>query len=124
MAGVNSSYPLVEALFRRSRLSRLWFITIIFTVLLLFLILTAILDDSTTHLSKWSFWRVNVDEIILITYILLIYPFMMQLRERAVRAFTPLLSMDEESINRLAADITKPNRRGEWAAVFCGIAIN
>ena len=114
--------PLIEAAVKRSRLSRLWFITIIFAVLLLFLILAAILDGVPTHLTRWNFWRLNVNGILTISYILTIYPFMMRSRERAVWTFKPLLSLNEDSFNRLALDITKPSRRWEWLAVFVGIA--
>jgi len=47
---------------------------------------------------------------------------MMRLREQAIMAFKPLLSLEDDAFNRLAADISRPNRRWEWAAILLGIA--
>ena len=122
MADEHTTYPLVEALVRRSRIPRLWFVIIITAALLIFLTLTTILDDSPADLGKLSFWRLNIDEILLIAYIPIIYPFMMRLRERAIQAFKPLISLDEVSFERLATDIIKPIRRWELVAILVGIA--
>jgi hypothetical protein len=48
---------------------------------------------------------------------------MWQLRERAIQAFRPLLSLDDESFNQVAAKASTPSRRGEWVAVFSGVAL-
>jgi len=48
----------------------------------------------------------------------------MRLREQAVLAFKPLLSLDDDAFNKIAANISKPNRRWEWRVIFIGIAIS
>lgn len=123
MAGESPTYPLIEAAIKRSRLPRLWMITIVAVVLLLLLILMAWLDGVLGTLLKWSELRYVLSFIFFITYILVVYPFMMRSREKAVLAFRPLLSLEDDAFNKVAANISKPSRRWEWTAVFLGIAI-
>jgi hypothetical protein len=56
-------------------------------------------------------------------YILVVHPFMLRSREKAVLAFKPLLSLDDDAFNKVAENISKPNRRGEWTAIFLGISV-
>jgi hypothetical protein len=48
---------------------------------------------------------------------------MLQSREQAVLAFKPLLSMEDDAFNKVAENILKPSRRGEWTAIFLGISV-
>jgi len=117
------SYNLVEALMRRTRLPRTWAITVVAAVLFLLLVLVAYLDGVLADLSGWIFWRDYLSGMVLMTYILVVYPFMGRLRERAVQAFRPLLSLEDDAFNRLAAEVARPNRRWEWTAVAIGVGL-
>ncbi|MFC1865991.1 hypothetical protein ACFLYB_04700 [Chloroflexota bacterium] len=117
------AYPLIETAIRRSPLSRLWTITAIAGVLLLLLVLMASLDGKLSSLLDWSVVRPTFSNIIFATYILVVYPFMLRSREKAVLAFKPLLSLDDDAFNKVAENISKPNRRGEWTAIILGISV-
>ena len=123
MSGKPTVYPLVEAAIRQSRLRRLWTIIIIAGVLILLLIILATIDGALTTLLEWNELRYTLFFIFFIIYVLIVYPFMMRSREKAVLAFKPLLSFEDDAFNRMAADISRPSRRWEWTAVFLGIAI-
>lgn len=124
MAREYRSYSLVEALMKRTRLPRFWAISAVTALLLLFLILMMYFDGTLAYLLDWRFWRDNTDGIFLITYILAVYPFMGRLRQRAIQAFRPLLPLDENAFNRLAAEVSRPSRRWEWTSMFLGIAFS
>jgi hypothetical protein len=115
------SYPLLKALIIRSRLPWFWATALVAGVLVLLLIPVAYLDGTPTILSEWGFWLPNLNAMVLITYILVAYPLMIRWREGAVKAFQPLLSLDEGGFSRLEAEILRPTRRREWTAVFLGI---
>ncbi len=108
---------------KRSRLPWYWATAVVAAVLLLFLILATFLDGVINDLSTWRFWQNNLEGPILITYILVIYPFMWRLRERAIQAFRPLLPLDEDAFNRLAAEVATPKRRWEWTSVLIGVGV-
>lgn len=123
MAGESPTYPLIEAAIKRSRLPRLWTITIVAVVLLLLLVLMAYLDGVLTTLFEWSLLRYVLLFIFLTTYFPVVHPSMMRSREQAVLAFKPLLSLEDDAFNKVAAKISKPSRRWEWTTIFIGIAI-
>ena len=122
MAEESRIYPLVEALMRRSRLPWYWATAIVAAVLLLFLILATFLDGAISDLSTWRFWQNNLEGLVLIIYILVVYVFMRQLRLRAIEAFRPLLPLDDD-FNRLAAEAATPKRRWEWTSVLTGVVL-
>ena len=123
MAEEPRTYPLVEALMMRSRLPWYWVTAVVAAVLLLLLILATFLDGVINDLSSWGFWLNNLEGLVLIIYILVVHVFMWRLRERAIQAFRPLLPLDEDDFNRLAADIATPKRRWEWTSVLIGIGL-
>ena len=123
MAEEPRTYPLVEALIKRSRLPRFWAITIVAAVLLLLLILATFLDGTFVNLLDWGFWQNHLEGPVLIIYILVVYPFMWRLRERAIQAFRPLLPLDEDDFNRLAAEVATPKRRWEWTSLLIGVGL-
>ena len=112
--------PLIESLVERSRLSWRWATIIIAGVLLLFFVLTALLDGSFSDLSDWDLWRAFLGPPCIIVYILSIYPFMQRMWERALRAFEPMLPPGEKEI---ATIVPMPNRRWEWMAILLGAAL-
>ena len=123
MAEEPRTYPLVEALIKRSRLPWYWAAAVVAAVLLLFLILVTFLDGAINVLSTWRFWQSNLEGLVLIIYILVVHVFMWRLRERAIQAFRPLLPLDEDDFNRLAAEVTMPKRRWEWTSVLIGVGL-
>jgi hypothetical protein len=54
---------------------------------------------------------------------MVVHPFMLRSRGQAVLAFKPLLSLDDDAFNKVAENISKLSRRGEWAAIFLGISV-
>ncbi len=123
MAEEPQTYPLVEALIKRSRLPWYWAIAVVTAVLLLFLILAKFLDGVINDLSTWSFWQNNLEGPVVISYILVVHVFMWRLRERAIQTFRPLLSLDEDDFNRLATEVATPKRRWEWTSVCIGVGL-
>jgi len=83
----------------------------------------AFLDGALASLLEWSAVGPTVLYIIFPVYILVVYPFMLRSREQAVLAFKPLLSLEDDAFNKVAENISKPNRRGEWTAIFLGISV-
>lgn len=120
--GISRKYPLIEAAIRRSPLSRSWTIAAVAGVLILLLLLMASLDGALSTLFDWSELRYIPFFIVMIAYFLVVYPYMMRSREKAVLAFKPLLSLEDTAFNEVAANIAKPNRRREWIAIFLGVA--
>jgi len=120
MAEEPGSYPLLMELVKCSRLPRYWVTVMIAVMLLLVLVLVVFLDGTFTELSEWSLWRYFLDGPVLITYILVVYPFMWQLWWRSVQALQSLLPIDEGDSNRLEVEVPIPNRRREWVAILIG----
>ena len=117
------TYPLIEEAIRRSRLPRSWTIAVVAGVLLLLLVLMAFLDGELASLLDWSVVGSTLLYIIFPTYIMVVYPLMLRSRQQAVLAFKPLLSLEDDAFNKVAENISKPNRRGEWTAIFVGISV-
>jgi len=110
---------LINALMRGCRLP--WFVTtaIFAVVLISLLVLAAYLDGILTVLSNWLFWRELLDSPVMTIYILVVYPFVRRLWERAIQAIQPLLSEDGE-FERMLKQIIEPKRRWEWTALLAG----
>ncbi len=117
------AYPLIEAAMRRSPLSRSWTITAVVGVLLLLAVLVAALEGELASLLDWDEVSFFVFLILFIIYFLVVYPLMLRSREKAVLAFKPLLSLDDDAFNKVAENISKPSRRWEWTAIFLGILV-
>jgi hypothetical protein len=102
-----------------------WYCTtaIVTLVSLLLLVLAALLHGRLSDLLGWNFWRLTIDGIITVIYILAVYPFIVRLREQAIQAFRSLLPLADDAFDKLAADISKPNRRWEWLAILAGFAL-
>jgi len=123
MAEETRTYPLVQALIKRSRLPWYWATAVVAAVLLLFLILATFLDGFINDLSTWRFWQNHLEELVVISYILVVHVFMWRLRERTIQTFRPLLPLDEDDFNRLAVEVATPKRRWEWTSVCIGVGL-
>jgi hypothetical protein len=117
------SQPLLVALMRQVRIPWYWATVAIAGVLFILLILVGYLGGEINQQYAGGFWRVGLQGPVLITYILIIYPFVLRLWKHAIEAFQPLISMSDNQFNRLSTEITKVNRRREWLAVFIGIIL-
>jgi hypothetical protein len=123
LAGEYPKYPLIEALIKRSRLPWYWATAVVAAVLLLFLILATFLDGIIDDLATWRFWQNHLEELVVISYILVVHVFMWRLRERTIQTFRPLLPLDEDDFNRLAVEVATPKRRWEWTSVGIGVGL-
>ncbi len=107
---------------KRSRLTWGWTTAIIAFLLLLFGILFTYLEGYQGELRTWEFWRAALLDPLLISYFLAMYPLVRRLYNRALQAHRPLLQVDEVAFSRLAAEVSIPRRRWEWAAAALGVA--
>jgi hypothetical protein len=82
----------------------------------------AFIDGAIGDLLEFEFLRYILSFIVYIAYFMAVYPFMMRSREKAVLAFKPLLSLEDDAFDKVATNISKPNRRLEWTAIFLGIS--
>jgi hypothetical protein len=123
MAQDSRAYPLVEALIKRSRLPWYWATALVTAGLLLLLTLAVYLDGTIADMLGWGFWFNYGDGLLLIAYILMVSSFMWRLRIRAIQAFRPLLAIDDDAFDRLAAKASAANRRREWASVLIGVGL-
>ena len=121
MAEESRTDNLLQALMKFSRLPWYWTTAMVAAVLLLLFILAAYLDGVFGGLSELRFWQSFLDSPVLITYILVVYPLIWRLWERAVKAFQPLLPPDDSAPNQLKAEVRAPNRRWEWVAILIGV---
>ena len=117
------AYPLVVALMKRSRLPWYWVTALVTAGLVLLLTLAASLDGTIADMLGWEFWFNYLDGLLLIPYILMVSTFMWRLRIRAIQAFRPLLAVDSDAFDRLAAKASAPNRRWEWVSVLIGVGL-
>ncbi len=111
---------LLQELLRQTRLPWYGATALIAAVLLLSLVLAAYLDGVFSRPFEWSVWRGGLQPPVIITYVLVIYPLMQRLWDRAVRALAPLLDLDESSRNDILNSLYARNHRWEWLAVFLG----
>ncbi len=89
-------------------------------ILLVSLVVLAYLDGVFSRPLEWTFWRVALQSPAIITYILIIYPLIQRLWDRAVRSLTPLLSVDYRSRQAIVNNLYAVRRRWEWLALFLG----
>ena len=112
--------PILAALIKQTRLPWYGATALVAAVLFALLILFTFLNGDTGYFSEPGFWRSNLVGPVMITYTLVVFPFMARLFEHAIQAFRSISPMDESDFNRLAAEINRPNRRWELAVLFIG----
>lgn len=112
--------PILVALMKQARLPWYRATALVAAVLLSLLILVTFLNGNTAYFLEPGFWRSLLDGPVMITYILVVYPFMWRLFKQAVEAFRSISPMEESAFNRLVAEITTPNRHREVAVLFIG----
>ncbi len=112
--------PILAALMKRTRLTWYRATALLAVVLLSLLVLVTFVNGDTGYFLEPGFWRSYLEGPVMITYILVVYPFMARSFERAIQAFRSISPMDESDFGRLVAEINKPNRRRELASLFIG----
>jgi hypothetical protein len=111
-------------LVKRSRLPWRWSVALIAAVLLLFLILAAYFEGQFGDQFNWDYWRVGLQGPVIIIYVLAVYPFMWRLWQRAILAFRPLMSLEEDAFYQIAMRGSVPKRHWEWVALLAGGAFS
>jgi len=111
---------LLEELLRRTRLPWYGATALISAVLFLSVVLAEYLDGVFSRPFDWGVWRSGLQPPAIVTYILVIYPFMQRLWDRAVKALTPLLDLDSRSRDDMIEGLNRANHRSEWLAVILG----
>jgi hypothetical protein len=112
--------PILVSLMKQTRLPWYRATALVAAVLLSLLILVTFLNGDTSDFSEPGFWRSILDGPVMITYILVVYPFMWRLFKQAIEAFRAISPVEESDFNRLVAEITTPNRHRELAVLFIG----
>jgi uncharacterized membrane protein len=111
---------LLEELVERSRLSWLQVTIVVELALILCLIGAALLSGVLARPVDANFWRANLVWPAVIAYSLLMSPFSRRVRNGAIKAFRPLVPLDNDKFNRLLAEASVFNRRREWLALLIG----
>jgi len=112
---------LLEELAERTRLSWPQVAIMVGLVLILFLVGAAYLDGVVAGPFNAEFWQNGMLYPALITYMLLLYPILRRLSERAIEAFRPLLLINDDDFNGLLAEMPLFNRRRQWLALGIGV---
>ena len=103
----------------RSRLPWHWFTTVLTLTLLLFLIITTLLNGATGSMTQWDFWRQYLGAPVLIAYIFCIFPYMFRLGRKAAETFRQL--QFHEGTNPDDTGYV-PQRHWEWTTAVVGAA--
>jgi hypothetical protein len=114
---ITSSSTLLEELIARTRLSWLQVTITVELVLILFLVGAAYLNGVLARPFDVNFWQVHLLWPAEVAYVLSVWPLSSGLRDGAIRAFRPLVPLDDSSFHRLLAEASLFNRRREWTAL-------
>ena len=118
------SSTLVDDLVTRTRLS--WSQVSIGVGLLLVLLLSGALclDTISAYPRQsapwWTSWLEEVDQPVMVMYILLNYHLLKRSHRRALRALQALMSLDDDRFGHLVAETSVLHRRREWLALAIG----
>lgn len=113
---------LVEELVERTGLSWGQLASAVGLGLVLLLVGTAYLDGVLPGPFSYELWSGGLMAPVLIAFVLLIQPSVKRLRESAIKAFRPLVLLDDEGFNRMLAEAPLFNRRSEWLAIGLSLA--
>ncbi len=113
---------LVEELAKRTRLSWFHLSGAVGFGLILLMVGTAYLEGVLPGPFDYELWSGGLMAPVLIAYVLLIQPTLRRRRESAIKAFRPLVLLDDEGFNRMLAEAPLFNRRREWLAFGLSLA--
>jgi hypothetical protein len=116
-----SPSTLLEDLPARTRITWFQLILIIEIILILFFVLMAYLDGILLEPFDLDFWRINMFVPVMFAYALAIQPAYRRFRQKAISAFRPLVSLDDEAFQSSYKKASLFNRRREWIGVMIGV---
>jgi hypothetical protein len=117
---VTTPSTLIEELPERTGLSWLKLTLVLALVMILALIGAAYLDGVLAHLLGPDFWRVALGGPAIIAFALLLQPRYKRWRDAAIKAFRPLVPVNDDGFQRSLAGASLFNRRREWLAAAVG----
>ncbi len=117
---ITHASTLLEELTARTRLSWLQVAIAVELVLILLLVAAAYLNGILGRPFDISFWQARLLWPAEVAYILSASPLASGLRAGAIRAFRPLVPLDDDGFRRLVAGASLLNRRREWMALGIG----
>ncbi|UCD08095.1 MAG: hypothetical protein JSU79_06990 [Dehalococcoidales bacterium] len=116
------SVPLLIKIVTFTRLPARWMTATIAIILLLIFVIFSSLDGSLSGFIEDDLWRYFMDAPVLITYILLVYPFMYRLWTKSVQTLYELMS--EKSGDRDKPNLYIPDPKRRWEIIsFVGGAV-
>jgi hypothetical protein len=118
---ITAPSTLLEELVERTQLSPLQLTVVVELVLITFLVGTAYLDGVLAHPFNADFWRAGLIWPAIIAYALLTLPLSRRSRDGAIKAFRPLVPLDDDDFHLLLTEASMFNRRREWLALGIGV---
>ena len=117
MRDSTSAVPLLEALVHKTRLPWYWATSVVAVLLSGFLLIVLLADNGYSFSIQWEGWRVLLEPAVIL-YILLVYPLVKKLWQRALSTCLNLVPPERREI--LQSSIFSYNRRREWIALTIG----
>ena len=114
---ITAPSTLLEELVERTRLSPLQLTVVVELVLITILVGTAYLDGVLAHPFNADFRRAGLIWPVIIAYALLTLPLSRGWRDGAIKAFRPLVPLDDDDFHLLLTEASIFNRRREWLAL-------
>jgi hypothetical protein len=114
------NYTILEMLVKKTHLD--WYAAtgIIALLFLLGLFLTALAEETPINQLGWNFWRIGLQGPAIIIYILIIYPILNRMGDKAIESIIPLLDIDKKEFDELQSKYYSPKRLGEWISLSAG----
>jgi hypothetical protein len=117
---ITTPSTLIEELAERTGLSWPKLTVVVVLVMLLSLVGAAYLDGVLARPFNADFWRIALGSPAIIAYALLLQPSYKRWRDGAIKAFRPLVPVNDDQFQRSLAGASLFNRRREWLAVAVG----
>lgn len=111
---------LIEELAERTGLSWPKLTLVVVLVMILALVGAAYLDGVLARPLSSDFWRITLGSPAIIAYALLLQPSYKRWRDNAIKAFRPLVPVNDDPFQRSLAGASLFNRRREWLAAAVG----
>jgi hypothetical protein len=116
----NHAVTLPELLVKKTRLHWYVFTGIFAFFLLAILLLAALAEDKPIFQLGWIFWRSALQSPAILIYILILYPVLNRVGNRAFESLLPNLDMGKDELERLASRYYSPGRFGELMSLLLG----
>jgi len=117
---ITTPSTLIEELAGRTGLSWPRLTLVVVLVMILALAGAAYLDGVLARTLSSDFWRITLGSPAIIAYALLLQPSYKRWRDGAIKAFRPLVPVNDDPFQRSLAGASLFNRRREWLAAVVG----